>query len=175
MQADVAARFITGDLLSLYKGSVPMNILKFADLDLCSIGTPEVPANAEGYEEILLIDTAQTYYKKCIVHQDRLVGAILMGDKSEFAEFKSLIEEKTELSSKRQELLRGNSTKEEMIGEMVCSCGNVGRGNITKAIQSGCKEFRQLCQQTGAGLGCGSCKPEVKGILEGELNLLINA
>ncbi|UCS95271.1 molybdopterin-dependent oxidoreductase [Echinicola marina] len=173
MQADIAARFITGDLLSIYKGSVPMNILKFADLDLCSIGIPEIPANAEGYEEILLIDTAQTYYKKCIVYQDRLVGAILMGDKSEFAEFKSLIEEKTELSKKRQELLRGKSTKEELIGEMVCSCGNVGTGNISKAIQSGCHEFRQLCQQTGAGLGCGSCKPEVKSILEKELPALV--
>lgn len=175
MQADIAARFITGDLLSLYKGSIPMNILKFADLDLCSIGIPEVPANGEGYEEILLIDTAQTYYKKCIVHHDRLVGAILMGDKSEFAEFKGLIEEKTELSKKRQELLRGNANKEEMIGEMVCSCGNVGTGNISKAIQNGCHEFRQLCQQTGAGLGCGSCKPEVKSILETELPALVKA
>lgn len=165
-QADCAARFIAGDLLSLYQGNIPMNILKFADLDLCSIGIPEVPVNGEGYEEILLIDTAQTYYKKCIVHKDRLVGAILMGDKSEFAEFKTLIEERIELSTKRQELLRGNAAKEEMIGELICSCGNVGKGNITNAIESGCEEFRQLCQQTGAGLGCGSCKPEVKQILE---------
>lgn len=65
-QADTASRFINGDLLSTYKGSVPMNILKFADLDLCSIGIPEKPANAEGYEEILLIDTAQTYYKNAL-------------------------------------------------------------------------------------------------------------
>ena len=173
MQADVAARYITGDLLSIYNGSVSMNILKFADLDLCSVGMPEIPANGEGYEEILLIDTAQTFYKKCIVYQDRLVGAILMGDKAEFAEFKSLIEEKTELSKKRQELLRGKSTKEEMLGEMVCSCGNVGKGNITKSIQSGCRDFRQLCQQTGAGVGCGSCKPEVKAILDEELRVLV--
>ncbi|MDO6439201.1 molybdopterin-dependent oxidoreductase [Cyclobacterium sp. 1_MG-2023] len=172
-QADTASRYITGDLLSSYKGSVPMNILKFADLDLCSIGIPEKPANAEGYEEILLIDSAQTYYKKCIVYKDRLVGAILMGDKSEFAEFKKLIEEKTELSSKRQELLRGSSSKEEVIGEVVCSCGQVGKGNLTKAIQSGCKEFRALCQQTGAGLGCGSCKPEVKEILDDALMVSI--
>jgi ferredoxin-nitrate reductase len=174
MQADIAARYLTGDLLSIYRGSVSMNILKFADLDLCSVGMPEIPANGEGYEEILLIDTAQTYYKKCIVHKDRLVGAILMGDKSEFAEFKSLIEEKAELSKKRQELLRGKAPKEEMIGEMICSCGNVGKGNIIKSIKSGCKDFRQLCQQTGAGVGCGSCKPEVKHILDEHLNALVS-
>ncbi len=164
-QADVAARYITGDLLSIYQGSVLMNILKFADLDLCSVGMAEIPVNSVGYEEILLIDTAETYYKKCIVYQDRLVGAILMGDKSEFAEFKSLIEEKTELSEKRQELLRGKSNQEPLIGDLICSCGNVGAGNLEKSIQSGCEDFRQLCKKTGAGLGCGSCKPEIRNIL----------
>jgi ferredoxin-nitrate reductase len=167
-QADVAARYMAGDLLSRYGGSIPMNILKFADLDLCSLGVPEVPPNASGYEEILMIDTAQTYYKKCIVHEDKLVGAILMGDKSEFAEFKSLIEDKTELSDKRPELLRGKSQKEPIMGELVCSCAQVGKGNINKAIASGCREFRALCQQTGAGLGCGSCKPEVRKILDAQ-------
>ncbi|MDO9552869.1 nitrate reductase [Rhodonellum sp.] len=165
-QADVAARFINGDLLSIYKGTVSMNILKFADLDLCSLGIPEIPVNAEGYEEILLIDTAQTYYKKCIVYQDKLVGAILMGDKSEFAEFKILIEDKIELSEKRQELLRGKSDKEALLGETVCSCGGVGTGNLENAIGSGATDFRQLCQITGAGLGCGSCKPEIRNILK---------
>jgi ferredoxin-nitrate reductase len=165
MQADISARHLNGDLLSIYQGTISMNILKFADLDLCSLGTPDIPAKGEGYEEILLIDSAQRYYKKCIVHRDRLVGAILMGDKSEFAEFKSLIEEKTELSKRRKELLRGKSNKAEMIGAMVCSCGNVGKGNLLQAIEAGCRDLVQVCQQTGAGLGCGSCKPEVQHLL----------
>lgn len=165
MQADIAARHLNGDLLSIYRGTISMNILKFADLDLCSLGLPEVPANGSGYEEILLIDSAQRYYKKCIVYKDRLVGAILMGDKSEFAEFKSLIEEKTELSKKRKEIFRGRSSKGEMLGEMVCSCGNVGKGNLLQAIAAGCRDLGQICQQTGAGLGCGSCKPEIQHLL----------
>ena len=37
------ANFIHGDLQSLYDGAVPMNILNFPDLDLCSMGIPEVP------------------------------------------------------------------------------------------------------------------------------------
>ena len=169
-QADVAARFIAGDMLSTYQGSVFMNILKFSNLDLCSLGMVEVPHNhAEDYEEIVFIDKAQTYYKKCIIHQDRLVGAILMGDKTEFAEYKTLIENKTELADKRAQLLRAGGNSQKVLGELVCSCGNVGRGNIEQAIEGGCNEFRQLCQHTGAGLGCGSCKPEVKNILENKL------
>ncbi len=169
-QADVAARFIAGDFLSLYEGSVPMNILKFSNLDLCSLGMVEIPHNqAAEYEEIVFLDKAKTYYKKCIIRNDKLVGAILMGDKTEFAEYKTLIEDKTELADKRDKLLRAGGNSQKVLGELVCSCGNVGKGNIEQAIEGGCNEFRQLCQQTGAGLGCGSCKPEVKNILESKI------
>ena len=105
-QADVAARFINGDVQQRYDGAVPMNILKFSDLDLCAIGIAEVPANGEGYDEILFIDKSMRYYKKCIIKDDRLVGAIMIGDKAEFAEFKGLIENNIELSERRMQLLR---------------------------------------------------------------------
>jgi ferredoxin-nitrate reductase len=165
-QADVAARFLTGDQSSYYTGSIFMNILKLSGLDLCSLGMVEVPDNSPEYEEVIFTDKAKRYYKKCIIHQDRLVGAILMGDKSEFAEFKTLIENKLELSEKRMELLRSGKAAAPVLGKLVCSCNNVGEGNLTNLIKSGCTEFRQLCQQSGAGMGCGSCKPEMKNILE---------
>ncbi len=165
-QADIAAKFILGDLNSHYKGSVLMNILKFEDLDLCSIGNIEFPENDPSYEEILLMDVSKRFYKKCIVKDDRLVGAVMMGDKSEFAEFKSLIEDKTELSDKRNELLRGQSNTTPVLGKLICSCSQVGEGNLTEAIDGGCKDFTALCKSTGAGLGCGSCKPEVRDILK---------
>ncbi len=171
-QADIAARFINGDLSSKYEGSIPMNILKFSDLDLCSIGIPEIPVDEEGYDEILFIDKSVRYYKKCIIKNDRLVGAILMGDKTEFAEFRNLIESKIELSEKRMQLLRSGKAAEPVIGKLVCSCNNVGRGNIEKLIDAGCDNFNDLCQTSGAGMGCGSCKPEVKEILNQKMILV---
>ncbi|MCL4136905.1 UNVERIFIED_CONTAM: hypothetical protein GTU68_026344 [Idotea baltica] len=171
-QADIAANYILGDFSSLYNGSVLMNILKFENLDLCSIGMVNIPSDDSSYEEIILMDVSQRFYKKCIVKDDTLKGAILMGDKNEFAEFKRLIEEEIELSEKRNELLRGASNTEPLKGELVCSCSQVGEGNITDAIAGGCSEFKNLCAQTGAGLGCGSCKPEIKAILD---NQLVNA
>jgi len=164
-QADIAAKFINGDMSAIYSGSIPMNILKFSDLDLCSIGIPDMPANDRSYDEILFIDRSMRYYKKCIIKDDKLVGAILMGDKSEFAEFKSLIESEMELSEKRMQLLRSGQAAEPVIGKLVCSCNNVGRGNLENLIKNGCEEFNALCKQSGAGLGCGSCKPEVQEIL----------
>ncbi|TKB97598.1 nitrate reductase [Pedobacter cryophilus] len=164
-QADALAKYLNGDVASFYEGSVFMNIIKIHGFDLCSIGLPECP-NDDHYEEIVFIDKAKRYYKKCIIHQDRLVGAILIGDKNEFQEFRELISNKIELSDKRLSLLRSGKTPEPVIGKLVCSCNNVGEGNIKMAIQNGCKDLKNLCNSTGAGTGCGSCKPEVKRILD---------
>jgi NAD(P)H-nitrite reductase large subunit len=73
-------------------------------LILCSIGLSECP------DEIIMkrsvfIDKAKRYYKKCIIHQDRLVGTILIGDKSEFLEFRELIANKTELKRKAPSII----------------------------------------------------------------------
>ena len=170
-QADIAANYILGDFSSIYNGSVLMNILKFENLDLCSIGMVNSPPGDDSYEEIILMDVSKRFYKKCIVKDDTLKGAILMGDKNEFAEFKRLIEEEIELSEKRNELLRGASTTVPMKGKLVCSCSQVGEDNVIDAIREGCSDFTKLCSQTGAGLGCGSCKPEIKEILKNQLQL----
>ena len=164
-QADILANFLAGDISSYYKGSILMNILKLEDINLCSIGDITIPENDDSYEEIVFADLKKRYYKKCIVKDDLLVGAILMGDKNEFAEFKTMIESKIELSDKRNTLLRGSTNAKPVLGKLVCSCSQVGAGNIEETIKSGVNDFNELCKNTGAGLGCGSCKTEVKEIL----------
>lgn len=168
-QAAIVASYLNGDIASYYQGSLFMNILKMHGTHLCSLGIPEIPANKPGYEEVVFIDKAKHYYKKCIIHNDRLVGAILIGDKTEFLEFKGLIQNKVELSEKRLQLLRSNQKAEPVIGKLVCSCGSVGEGNIINKIKEGCTALNTLCQASGAGMGCGSCRPEVQVILEKEM------
>ena len=168
-QADTAAKYILGDFSSIYNGSILMNILKFENLDLCSLGMVNAPMDDNTYEEIILMDVSKKYYKKCIVKDDTLKGAILMGDKNEFAEFKRLIEEEIELSEKRNELLRGQSNSVPLKGKLVCSCSQVGEGNLIETINGGSEDFSKLCSETGAGLGCGSCKPEIQDILRKQL------
>jgi ferredoxin-nitrate reductase len=53
-----------------------------------------------------------------------------------------------------------------MLGKMICSCNNVGEGNIRNAIKNGCADLDSVCEKSGAGLGCGSCRPEIKEILK---------
>lgn len=164
-QAEIVARHLNGDISKFYEGSLLMNILKMHGTSLCSLGVTESPANDPSYEEVVFIDKAKRYYKKCIIQSDRLVGAILIGDKTEFLEFKELIQNKIELSEKRLQLLRSGKKGEPVLGKLICSCGSVGDGNILNKIKEGNIEMKSLCQTTGAGLGCGSCRPEVEAIL----------
>ncbi|KQS33268.1 nitrate reductase [Dyadobacter sp. Leaf189] len=165
-QAGVIAGFLAGDITQPYKGSISMNILKMEGLHLCSIGLTEVPPNDPAYEQIVFTDQSKRYYKKCIVYRDKLVGAIMIGDKNEFAEFRDLIASGTELSEKRLQLLRASKPADPLVGKVVCSCNNVGEGNLENTIVNGCDDFQDLCKKTGAGTGCGSCRPEVRAILE---------
>ncbi|MGN6638086.1 MAG: molybdopterin-dependent oxidoreductase, partial [Mucilaginibacter sp.] len=114
-QAEVVAKYMNGDVASYYKGTVLMNIIKIHGFDLCSIGMSECPADGN-YEEIIFIDKAKRYYKKCIIHEDKLVGAILIGEKSEFLEFRELIANKIELSEKRLQLLRSGNKADPVLG-----------------------------------------------------------
>ena len=130
---------------------------------------PECP-NTQEYEEIVFIDKARRYYKKCIIHQDRLVGAILIGDRDEFREFREWITGGIELNERRLQLLRSGSRVQPLQGRLVCSCNNVGVDNLQQKIAEGYNEMAALCSATGAGTGCGSCRPEVKRILEGHVS-----
>jgi ferredoxin-nitrate reductase len=164
-QAEIVSRYLAGDISKYYQGTIQMNILKVSGTDLISLGIAECPDD-KAYEEIIFIDRAKRYYKKCIIHNDRLAGAILIGDKTEFSEFRDLIQNKTELSEKRLRLLRSGKNTEPVIGKLICSCANIGEGNITNKISEGYQELKSLCMASGAGLGCGSCKPEIEAILQ---------
>ena len=167
-QADTIAKYIAGDWASYYQGSLSVNIMKIQGVQLCSMGMIEIPKSSD-YEEITFIDKAKRYYKKCIIHNDKLVGAILIGDKSEFLKFKDLIAKGIELSDKRLEILRSGKKADPVMGKLICSCNNVEEENLKTCLSNGCKDFTTLCSQIGAGMGCGSCRLAVRIILENAL------
>ena len=171
-QAGVVARVLSGDPHAYYSGSTLMNILKLHDVQLASIGMSDVPAqNAAQYQVIRLEDLDRNYYKKCIIHRNRLVGAIMLGDKNEFNEFRRLIDEGIELNELRDTLLRpGGVVKPPLQGALVCSCNNIGDGNIRACIREGAQSLEAIMSHTGAGTGCGSCKPEIIKILAEVVN-----
>ena len=51
-------------------------------------------------------------------------------------------------------------------GPIVCACMNVGVNDIVGAIRSGCGTVDAISKSTTAGTNCGSCKSEIKGLLD---------
>lgn len=60
-----------------YPGTVPSNTLKVAGIDLVSTGEID---DQEKMESIVVKDEAQLSYRKLVLKEDRIVGAILLGD-----------------------------------------------------------------------------------------------
>ena len=51
-------------------------------------------------------------------------------------------------------------------GSTVCSCNGIGRNVIKRAVYDlGVKSLNAICEKTNAGMGCGSCRPEVQRII----------
>jgi len=168
-QADVAAAQIGGDPWALYRATTATNVLKVSGISLTTLGETSVPSNGgTDYEEVVFLDERRRTYLKCVVHEDSLVGAILVGDTTLLPHLKELIDTGTELDAERGQLLRPGTgaTREPVRGRVVCSCNKVGEGNIADALASGCASVDAVCAKTRAGTGCGSCKPEVALLLE---------
>jgi assimilatory nitrate reductase catalytic subunit len=70
-------------------------------------------------------------------------------------------------SAARMSLLAGRSpVAGEDQGEIVCSCFQVGRNRLLKAITQGeALTLEAIGQKLQAGTGCGSCVPELKRLL----------
>ncbi|WP_433762982.1 nitrate reductase [Brucella anthropi] len=52
-------------------------------------------------------------------------------------------------------------------GATVCSCFGVGINQIVAAIHSGCQSVEAIGKKLNAGTNCGSCRAEIRGIING--------
>jgi assimilatory nitrate reductase catalytic subunit len=48
----------------------------------------------------------------------------------------------------------------------VCSCFSVGVNRIVSAIRDGCHTVETVSKDTSAGTNCGSCRAEIRGIID---------
>lgn len=54
-------------------------------------------------------------------------------------------------------------------GATVCSCFSVGANDIAAAIAKGCVTVKTIGEATNAGTNCGSCRAEIKTILDSRI------
>ena len=172
-QAKVAADAITGEGKRIYHGSVPSTTLKVAGIHLTSMG--DFLGKEEGSEELLYIDSAAAIYKKLVIRNKRVIGAIFLGDDDGSREVQEMITSSRDISAVRSRLLSGNGDSEKTESPaalpdtaLICNCNTVTKGEIVCAIrEKGCTTRVAIADCTKATTGCGSCTSLVEGILEG--------
>jgi nitrite reductase (NADH) large subunit len=177
--AKVCATHLANFGIGLYKGSVTSTKLKVTGIDLFSAGEF---MGGEDTEEILLHDAVGGVYKKLIIKDDKIIGAVLYGDTTDGAWYFQLLRDKKPIHEIRDHLMfgqdslgntghQGQDKVSTMTDEMeVCGCNGVCKGTIVKAIQEkGLFTIDDVKKQTKAGSSCGSCVGLVEQVLASTL------
>jgi nitrite reductase (NADH) large subunit len=100
-QAKVAALNMLGKEVT-YEGTIPANTLQVVGIDCTSIGVTH-PPEGEGYRELRKSEAG--VYKKLVLKDGRLVGAILLGDRKDVAPISRLIRRGADVSRYAERLL----------------------------------------------------------------------
>lgn len=112
-QARVLAGHLSGDK-SRYNGSVLATNLKVSGVSVFSAGDF---IGAPGTEQIVLTDPGLGTYKKLVIADDRLVGAVLFGDTGDGLWYLELIRGRASIASIRDDLMFGRALAERTLAK----------------------------------------------------------
>lgn len=171
-QAKVIADRLSGrNANAAYHGSKLATKLKVMGVELASMGITE-PAEPED-EVVQFSEPKRGTYKKLIVRDGRLAGAIMMGDLGKVAYLMQAFDRNTPLPEERLSLLFdiGAPAQEVSLEEMaddtqICNCNGVSKGTIGACVSGGARSAKAVMDKTRAGMGCGSCKVLVGEVVD---------
>lgn len=176
-QAAVLADRLTGARAdATYTGSRVITRLKASGVDLAALGETHADADAapEGTEVLQFSDPARSTYKKVVVRDGRLVGAILLGDVGTVGTLTTAFDRGTPLPADRLHLLfagLGTAALPDPADlpddARVCHCNAVDAGAIRACAARGVRDVAGVTAATRATTGCGTCVPTVRGVLAG--------
>ncbi|MBC7521717.1 MAG: NAD(P)/FAD-dependent oxidoreductase [Sandarakinorhabdus sp.] len=160
-----------------YTGSVTSTKLKVSGIDLFSAGDF---SGGGGAEDIVLRDAHRGIYKRLVVANDRLVGAVLYGDTADGNWYFQLLKDGVDIAPLRDNLIFGQAfagaahDPSAAVAALppqaeICGCNGVTKGTITAAIEGGACDLDALRKCTKASASCGSCTGLVEQILVLEL------
>jgi nitrite reductase (NADH) large subunit len=174
-QGKVCATHLAEFGIGRYSGSQTSTKLKVTGIDLFSAGNF---TGGKDCEEIVMSDPYGGVYKKLVIQDDRLVGAVLYGDTVDGSWYFKLLREGRKIGDIRDKLMfgesnigdtghEGNTRAAAMAdGDEVCGCNGVSKGAICKAIKDkGLFTLEEVRRHTKASGGCGSCTGLVEQLL----------
>ncbi|MEM9392351.1 MAG: nitrite reductase large subunit NirB [Pseudomonadota bacterium] len=172
-QAKVAAKTLLGEEAAFVQKSLSTK-LKVTGCDLFSAGDF---ADGEGREDIVFRDPARGVYKRLVLEENRVVGAVFYGDTSDSNWFFGLIQSGEDVSDMRDTLIfgpayQGGATLDPMAAVAalpddaeICGCNGVSKGDIVAAITGGATDLAAVRAVTKASGSCGTCTGLVEQVL----------
>ena len=175
-QAKVCANHLATLGTSRYEGSVTSTKLKVTGVDLFSAGDFN---EVEGDESMVLQDPASGTYKKLVIRDNKIKGAVLYGDTMDGTWYFQLMREGTNISDFRRTILFGQhdlgdaghgDTSAQVMSladdAEICGCNGVCKGEIVQSIsKNGLFTLEDVRAHTKASSSCGSCTGLVEAIL----------
>ncbi len=159
-----------------YEGSVTSTKLKVSGIDLFSAGDF---SGGDGAEDIVMRDAARGVYKRVIVKDSKLVGAVLYGDTADGAWYFDLLKKGEDVSDIRDALIFGqafasggaqtdpNAAVAALSDDAeICGCNGVSKGKVVATIQAGACSLDAVRSQCKASASCGSCTGLVESLLQ---------
>jgi len=173
-QARIAARHLCDVTDQHFVSAATATRLKVSGVELFSAGDH---LGSEGSEDLLFQDPARGVYKKLVVRDNRVHGAVLYGDTEDGAWYFDLIRQQTDISAQRAQLLFGPAiagANDDPVARVlalpdsaeICGCNGVCKGSIVKAITTkNLQTLDAVRAHTKASASCGSCTPKVEALL----------
>jgi nitrite reductase (NADH) large subunit len=178
-QAKVAANHLAEYGRMRYEGSSVSTKLKVTGIDLFSAG--DFNAGPQD-EELLLQDSARGVYKKLVLRDNKLRGAVMYGDTVDGPWYFQMLRNGTDISEMREHILfgqghlgdsgRGGAASVANMPDTaeICGCNGVCKGTIVNAIiEKKLFTLEEVRAHTKASSSCGSCTGLVESILANTL------
>ena len=172
-QARVLAERLAGrNADAVYTGSRVSTNLKVMGVELAVAGDKD--PMSEDDEVVTYIEPNRNVYKKVIVRDGKVTGAILLGDGLTVPRILQAFDRQEALPENRSELLFplaadavASLNVEDLPDDaQICNCNGVTKARIVAAVDGGHRSLKAVCDATRAGTGCGSCKMQVQAVLE---------
>ncbi|MGH6697618.1 nitrite reductase large subunit NirB [Sphingopyxis sp.] len=158
-----------------YRGSVTSTKLKVSGIDVFSAGDF---SGGDGCEDIVLRDASRGVYKRVIVRDDRIVGAVLYGDTADGSWYFDLLKKQEDVSELRDLLIFGQSfasgggatDPKAAVAALsddaeICGCNGVTKGQVVSCIAKGAHSLDAVRGTCKASASCGSCTGLVENLL----------
>jgi nitrite reductase (NADH) large subunit len=173
------ARAAVGHILGeggRFSGADMSTKLKLMGLEVGSIG--DAHANTSGAQVYTYENQPQGIYKKIVIEpsQNKLIGAVLVGDTSDYDTLLQYALNGIELPQYPESLILPSSGESVQLGAsalpdtaIVCSCHNVSKADVIDSIEAGNCSVGEVKSCTKASTGCGGCASLLKQLVDSEL------